>query len=306
MILKFAVKDFLEDREFQNLSPFTLKTYRRSLADFLRYCDGEGVHDTDGIGRRTVKGYLIFCREELNNAPNTVNLKLRILKAFVNYLIDEDLYDSDKKPFKKIGYAKVDSRIEVFNDKHLRQMLRYFERESRNKPYHAYRNRTMMLTLISTGIRRGEIANLRWSDVDFESSMIVVYGKKRRENGIPITDKMRKELADFYTYCQSFFDGNVSEYVFCTVKRAPLDVDSVGSVFKRLKKKFGWENVRLSPHTFRHTFASRVVKNGMDPITLQRMLRHESLMMTQRYVNMWGPQLKEQNDKFNPLNKLDI
>jgi integrase/recombinase XerD len=306
MIVKFAVKEYLEDCEYKNLSAYTVTTYKRILADFERFCGESGISTVDQINKRTIREFMTHCRDDLGNVPSTINLKLRVLKAFVNYLIGEDLYDADIKPFRKIGFAKVDSRIETFNDKHLRQILRYYERESRNKPYHAYRNRTMVLTFISTGIRRGELANLRWSDIDFENSMILVFGKRRREDGIPITAKMRKELADFYTYCKSFFDGKMGEYVFCSTKREKLHAESIGTIFKRLKKRFGWEDVRLSPHTFRHTFSSRVVKAGMDPISLQRMLRHESLAMTNRYVNMWGTQLKEQNEKFNPLNKLDI
>jgi integrase/recombinase XerD len=306
MIVKFAVKDFLEDRTLQNLSPYTLKTYKRVLRDFEQYCGSRDVLKVEDISRLTVKGFLSYCHNELNNSPNTVNLKLRVLKAFVNYLIDEELYDVEKKPFKKISFAKVDSRIEVFNADHLLQMLRYFEKEARNKPYHAYRNRTIVITFLSTGIRRGELANLKWTDIDFGNNMIIVRGKRRREDGIPITDKLRKELSDFYKYCSDFFDGYLSDYVFCSTKRDGLDPESVGSIFKRLKKRFGWENVRLSPHTFRHTYASHVVKSGMDSISLQRMLRHESLNMTLKYVNLWGRELKEKNEQHNPLNNLDI
>jgi integrase/recombinase XerD len=306
MIVKFAVNDFLEDRKLQNLSPYTLNTYKRILRDFEQYCGSRDVLKVEDISRQTVKGFMAYCHNVLNNVPNTVNLKLRVLKAFVNYLIDEELYDAENKPFKKISFAKVDSRIEVFSADHLLQMLRYFEKESRNKPYHAYRNRIIIITLLSTGIRRGELANLRWVDIDFENSMIIVCGKKRMEDGIPITEKLRNELSDFYKYCYDFFDGDLSDYVFCSTKREALSPDSIGSIFKRLKSRFGWEDVRVSPHTFRHTYASHVVKSGMDSISLQRMLRHESLNMTLKYVNLWGTELREKNDKHNPLNKLDI
>jgi integrase/recombinase XerD len=306
MIVKFAVKEFLEDREFANRSNYTLTTYRRVLKDFERHCTDQGVQHVDRINKRIVRGYLSYCRDELGNKPSTTNQKLRILKAFVNYLIAEDLYDADQKPFKNVTFAKEDSRIETFNDKHLRQILRYFDKMARHKPFHAYRNRMIVLTALATGVRRGELANLRWSDIDFENSVVAVYGKKRSVASVPITDKMRKELSDYYMYCKTIYDGNPSKYVFCASDKQPIKPESIGTVFKRLRRRFGWTDVRLSVHTIRHTFASRSIKNGMDPITLQRMMRHESLQMTQRYVNMWGTALKDQNDKFNPLNKLDI
>jgi integrase/recombinase XerD len=306
MIVKFAVKDFLEDRGFANLSEYTLTTYGRVLTSFERFCAENGVQNVDKITKRTVRGFLNYCREELGNSPSTVNQKLRIVKVFVNYLISEDLYDADIKPFKNIKFAKEDSRIETFSDKHLRQILRYFDRMARHKPFHAYRNRIIVLTMLSTGMRRGELANLRWTDIDFENSVISVYGKKRQVASIPITGKMRKELSDYYMYVKTIYDGNPGVFVFSSSAKTQLAAESIGMIFKRLKRKFGWEDVRLSAHTLRHTFASRSLKNGMDPITLQRMLRHESLQMTQRYVNMWGTALKDQNDKFNPLNKFEI
>ncbi|MFJ8256324.1 tyrosine-type recombinase/integrase [Peribacillus asahii] len=64
--------------------------------------------------------------------------------------------------------------------------------------------------------------------------------------------------------------------------------------------------MRLSAHTFRHTLTSKALKNSMDAITLQRILRHESLQMTQRYVDMWKSDLKYHNEKYNPLNDIDL
>jgi integrase/recombinase XerD len=80
----------------------------------------------------------------------------------------------------------------------------------------------------------------------------------------------------------------------------------VKCIFKRLKKVMDFNGVRLSAHTFRHTFAVRMVKAGADAFTVQKMLRHTALSMTMRYVNLYGTALKEQNDKFNPLNAIEL
>ncbi|MGM0828088.1 MAG: tyrosine-type recombinase/integrase [Bacillota bacterium] len=306
MIVKFAVREFIADREFANLSSYTLKTYRRVLEDFDRHCVENGIVSVTDVDKSVIRSYLNYCRRDLNNVPSTLNQKLRVLKAFINYLKAEEIYDSESNPFKNVKFAKVETRIETLNDKHLRQILRYFDRMARHKPFHAYRNRMIIITLLSTGMRRGELVNLRWSDIDFENNVVTVYGKKRQSASIPITSKLRKELSDFYMYVKSVYDSKPSKYVFSNSAKGQLKPDSVSMIFKRMKKIFGWDDVRLSSHTFRHTFSSRALKSGMDPITLQRILRHESLQMTERYVNMWGSALKDQNDKHNPLNKFDF
>lgn len=307
MVLKFAVKDFLEDREFSNLSSHTIKGYKRVLNSFNEFCANEAeVTSVNEITRSTIKGFLLYCKNELGNGPQTINTKIRILKVFINYLVDEGICEKDDRLFRNVKYTKVEERIQVFSDSQIMQMLRYFDRQSRNKPYHAYRNKIIVITMLGTGIRLGEVCNLRWQDIDFNSGLVSVFGKKRKVVTIPIATKLRKELADFYVYNQSFFDGKLSPYVFCSTKKTQLSTDTVASIFKRLKELHDFDGVRLSAHTFRHSFASRALRNGMDAITLQRILRHESLQMTERYVNMWASDLKDHNEKFNPLNDIDI
>lgn len=306
MILKFAVKEFLDDRKFANLSLHTLRNYKRILTAFETYCiSDENIANLKEVTRGTIKGFLNYCRDK-GNSPETINGKLRVLKVFFNYAIAEDFISREVDLFRNIKFSKSDERIDVFTDKHVKQILHYFDRQSRNKPFHAYRNKIAVITMLGTGMRRGELCNLRWVDVDFGNHLVTVFGKKRKAVSIPIAKKLRKELADYYVYVQSFFDGNPSQYVFCTMQKGQLSSETIGAVFKRLNKLFNFEDVRLSAHTFRHSFASRALKNGMDAITLQRMLRHETLQMTQRYVNMWGADLSDSNEKHNPLNDIDL
>ncbi|MBA9088042.1 site-specific recombinase XerD [Fontibacillus solani] len=77
-------------------------------------------------------------------------------------------------------------------------------------------------------------------------------------------------------------------------------------MFKKLKHIMNFKDVRLSCHTFRITFAVKCIQNGIDAFTLMRLLRHTDIAMTNRYVRMFGTALKSQNDKFNPLNEINL
>lgn len=306
MLLKFAIQDFKDDRIYKNLSERTIESYLATLNEFQSYCADRKIINVEDVTPSIIKSYIVFLQQERNNNPTTRNSKLHHLKIFFNYLQECEIIDEKHNPTKKIPYAKTELKIEVFNDYHIKQMLNYFRRlKTREKSLYAYRGYAMILTLLGTGMRLGELVNLKWNDIDFANGTVVVFGKKRQQSSIPITNKLVKELAEYRIFCEQEF-GDLSPYVFVNRQNKQLTTNAVKCIFKRLKKIMNFKDVRLSCHTFRHTFAHRFLQAGGDVFTLQKMLRHSDLSMTERYLAIWGTALKEQNEKFNPLNKLDI
>lgn len=303
MLLKFAIQDFIEDREFKNLTQKTISGYSATLKEFQEFISEQEVVNANDVTQSHIKSYLLHCKKNKNNNPTSINHKLHNLKIFFNYLQDIEVISEKQNPAKKINYVKEDIKIEVFNDYQIKQMLDYYRRiKRREKGFYAYRNYTIIVFLLGTGSRLGELINLRWDDIDFINNTIVFYGKKREYSSIPMTEKLKKELMEYKTYCEQTFES-LSEYVFTNRKNEKLTDNAVKCIFKRLKKVMNFKNVRVSCHTFRHTFAVNMIKNNCDIFTLQKMLRHKDLSMCRRYVN-FGTALKEQNDKFNPLNEI--
>lgn len=307
MLFKFAVKDFIEDREFKNLSPVTIENYQRTLNEFHDFCVDREIVDVTDVTPATIKSYLLHCQKERKNNPTSINTKLHNLKIFFNYMVEIEIIDEKKNPVKKVDYVKANVKIEVFSDEQVKKMLNYYARmKYREKSFFAYRDYAIILTLLGTGIRLGELVNLKWSDVDFFNQTITVFGKKRQQSSIPMTDKLKKELAEFKVFVEQNFENQEIEYVFTNAQNKQLTPNAIKCVFKRLKQVMNFKNARVSAHTFRHYFAVSMVKAGADPFTIQKMLRHSNLNMTLRYVNLFGTALKSQNDKYNPLNGLDI
>lgn len=307
LIIKFAIQEFLEDREFNNLSQKTIEALKLTLDEFQSYCADQEIVNVNDVRQQTVKSYLLHCQKERNNNPTTRNSKLRRLKTFFNYLVENEIIDEKKNPIKGLMQVKEDIQISTFTDHHIQQMLNYYRRiKDRTRSFQAYRNYCMIVFLLGTGARLGEMRNLKWNETDLINGTIVLYGKKRVQSSIPITEKLVKELSEYKMFCQQYF-GELSDYVFVSEdKNEQMAVDSIKNIFKKLKDVMGFKDVRLSAHTFRHSFAKRYLMAGGDLFSLQKMLRHSQISMTQRYVNLFGTELRELNNRHNPLNDLDI
>ncbi len=217
------------------------------------------------------------------------------------------MYTPNTVPTKGIQRFKTDLKIEVFSDEQIRQIIKYFYRmRNKDKTLYSYRNVIMVWLLLGTGARLAELVRLRWRDIDFEHETISLFGKNRTAMNLPIARKLKKELTEYRVFIDYHFKQCLPDYVLTDMQGKPLNENAVKCVFKRAKTVLNFEDVRLSAHTFRHTFAHRCIMAGMDIYTLQKMMRHSDLGMVQRYLALWGTALKEQNDKFNPLNTLNL
>jgi thioredoxin reductase (NADPH) len=216
MLLKFAIDDFLSEKEYHNLSETSINSYMYTLLGFNNFCSEQQIIDTNDVKENTVKDFLKFCMKERDNNPTSISHKLRNLKAFFNYMVEEEIIG--ESPAKKIKPPKIDIKIEVYSDDDIKQMLNYYKRQHRREgTYLPFRNYMIIITFISTGIRLGELCNLEWSGVDLINDNMIVFGKKRQQSSVPITSKLKKELSQYHIYCQHVFD-KMPKYVFVNAK----------------------------------------------------------------------------------------
>ena len=306
MLLKFALQDFLEDREYKNIATTTIVSYQNALNPFVDYCTSQSVMNVQEITNQTVKRYIIHCQKEKGHNATTTNSNLKRIKAFLNYMVEIEVIKSN--PANVIKQSREDIRIEVFSDYHIKQMLNYYRRiKRREQSFFAYRDYSMIVTFLSSGCRLSEIVRLKWSDINFQQNTMSIFGKSRKYETIPVTEKLVKELSAYKVYCEQFFGKDqLNEYIFTNRLNKQLSENAVQNTFKRLSKIMNFRDVRLSAGTFRHTFCQRCIQAGMSTFAVQKMMRHSSIAVTERYSAMWGNDLKEQNDKYNPINNLNI
>lgn len=211
MLLKFAFQDFIADRKFKNTTKANIRNYQTLLGEFVNYCIERGLLNVNDITHTHIKNYLVWCQEKGNNAT-TINTKLLRIRAFFNYLVEEEIIKNN--PAKKIKRLKEDVKIDVFTDEQIKQMLNFYRRMKRREHnFFAYRDYTLIVVLLGTGLRRSEVINLKWVDVDFKNLNISVFGKSRKKETVPITEKLAKELMAYQTFCRQHF-RELSKYVF--------------------------------------------------------------------------------------------
>lgn len=277
MLLKFAYQDFLADRKFKNTTQTNIGNNERTLGLFIEYCLEQGVINIEDVGQSHVRNYLIDCQER-GNKPSTINTKIMRIRAFFNYLLEEKIVSENMAH--KVKSQKEDVKIDVFTDEQIFQMLAYYRSLRRKeKSYFSYRGYFLFMLLLGTGLRRKEVINLKWSDIDIANETMNVYGKSRQYETVFITEKLVKELSIYRVFCKNYF-GVENEYVFLKRDNTQMTDNSIMLLFKNLQKHMNFKDMRVSPHTFRHTFCRRLA--------------------------MSGNELKEQNDKHNPLNNLNI
>lgn len=307
LLIKHAKKEFLEEKSFKNVSEKTLSNYSETLSMFHSFCINNEVIDLADVTQGTIKSYLRYCKDERNNKPVTLNSRLLTLKIFFNYLESADIISEKQNAPKKIEYLKTDDRVIAPTDQQIKEILSYFRRmKGRDKTIYVMRDSLMVVTLISTGLRLSEMLSLKWENMDYENGYMLIFGKARILQGIPMSHKLKQELLEYRIYCEKYFGGSLPEYVFTNQKGQQMTPDAVKNVFKRVNQAMGFKDISISAHKFRHYYASVLVKNGIEGFALMGLLRHKNISTSQRYVTLFNNELSKKNEEFNPLNHLDI
>ncbi|MGE7864897.1 tyrosine-type recombinase/integrase [Bacillus paramycoides] len=303
-LLRFMIKDYLEDKELSGLTPRTVQSYGDTLNEFSRWlvADREIINIED-ITPQVIKSYLLYCSKERGNTVVTRNGKLQHLKTFFRYLEDEDVIEIRSNPTNKIKPAKTDKAIKVYSDEQIKQMLRYYRRmRSRENTLYSYRGHTIIVVLVGTGIRLGELVSMRWDSVDLLNKSITIFGKNRKSLSTPLTDKVARELYEYRLFCEGLYK-KLPTHVFTDNRGNQLTPNAIKLMFTRLSQRVGF---KTTAHMFRHTYASNSLRAGMDIYTLSKLMHHSQIRTTEVYLHAFGNSLAESNDKYNPLNRFDI
>jgi len=280
------IKQFLSHLEVEkNYSSHTLINYQHDLEEFAIFLDKTPI---DKVDYSVLRRFLALLRNH-NLKPRSVARKLSSLRSFFRYLQREKVVSSN--PAALLVTPKLDKPLPHFLSE--QEAIKMIEAPAHDK-ISQLRDRAIFETLYSTGIRVSELVGLDSQDVDFISNIIRVMGKGRKERLVPIGDKALEAL-------QEYIDKRPkkSNILFLNKNGTRLSTRSVGNIINKCVLEQAITQ-HVTPHMFRHSFATHLLDRGADLRSVQELLGHVNLSTTQIYTHLTTDKLKKVYDHAHP------
>lgn len=299
-----TIRQYLEYCNYRkHLNAKTLKAYRTDLTQYMTFCSGS----SEPLSRETVDHFLTALHKRYK--PKTIKRKIASLKAFFHYLEYIDLMTEN--PFSKIDThfreARLLPKTIPFHSIQALLSTLYAQKEKASSDYQlrcCIRDIAVIELLFATGIRISELCSLKPEDIDFESGNLLIYGKGAKERVLQIGNS--EVLSALLLYRETFQE----------------DISSAGYFFvNRLKHKLSDQSVRymiihytelagitqhITPHMFRHSFATLLLEQDVDIRYIQRILGHSSISTTEIYTHVSNVKQKDILFHKHPRNLMEV
>lgn len=294
MRFREALESFLMSRESKNCARGTVEWYELMLNKFHSFLIENKVN-FDKCTVHTLRAYLRHLGRDLNYSDKYILGHYRVLKAFFNYLTKEGLINDN--PTKNLEKPRQEQKLfPVLSQSQVKLLL---EQPDKNT-FEGYRNFVMMKVLYETGIRLQELLNIQLEHLNIEQGFIQVFGKGNKERFVFMGVKLRQELYRYLKKREHIY----SSYLFVNRNGLPVDRRTFQYSLKRYGEKAGIKGVRVSPHTFRHTFATEFVKRDGNLKVLKELLGHRDLETVEVYLTLDKDHLRQAFLKRSPLDNL--
>lgn len=279
----------------KGLAKNSIESYTRDVQKLILFItDKELILDPIQINTETIHHFIYEVSKQLN-ARSQARL-ISGLRSFFNFLIVEKYRTTN--PTELIEQPKMGRKLpEILSQSEIDTIIQTIDLSHPQ----GERNRAMLETLYGSGLRVTELITLKLSDLFFEDGFIKVQGKGNKERYVPIND-LNQHYINLYTQEIRVHLPRVKGFedtLFLNRNGKQLTRNMVFIILKELAQKAGIKK-KISPHTFRHSFATHLLEKGADLRAIQQMLGHESITTTEIYVHLDRTFLKEVLEKFHP------
>ena len=281
------LNEYLEYLEYErHYSSYTTDNYERDIEEFLDYLERESINYLK-LEYSDIRLYLAYLKEEKHEKSTSISRKLSALRSYYKYLCSNNkvktnlfnLISSPKKEQKLPRYFEYNELEELFNVPDL-------------ETYLGQRDRLVLELLYATGIRVGELVKIKLKDINKSERTILIHGKGSKERivnyGEYASDILNIYLNDGYKELNKFN----SNYLVLNNQGRVITERGIRYILTNLIKKTSLHK-NISPHMLRHSFATHLLNEGCDILSVKELLGHESISSTQIYTHITNDRLKD-------------
>ena len=293
--MKYIEKYLEYLRVVKKYSEKTIISYYDDLILYNEFLGNKFINILD-INYDTVKEYMKYLYS-LNIGKSSISRKLSSIRGLYNYLLREDLVKDNY--FNKISNPKKDNYLPKFlKDDELNKLFSVCKYDTAINQ----RNSVIIELLYATGIRVSELVNIKLSDIDLNERIIKVLGKGSKERIVIFNNHTKKAIDIYLNDGYHIFNKVNSGYLILNKDGNKLSERYVRNIINKLVINAGLD-IKISPHTFRHTFATDMLEDGSDLMTVKELLGHESLNTTSIYTHVTNEQIRKVYDMAHPRAK---
>ena len=288
---------FIEYLKYQrNYSDCTCNNYNKDLNEYNSFILSNKINYKN-MNYNEAKEYVIYLNKK-NDAKSTISRKLSSLRTFYKYLVLNNKVESN--PFLLVSSPKKEKRIPKFiNYNNMEEILNV----PNIKTKEGQRERVILEVLYASGVRVSELVNIKLKDIDFSNKNILIFGKGSKERLVSFGDYALEYINLYLKEGRNLLlDGVKSDYLIVGKKSEKLTTRRVEQIIDDIIKRTSIK-LNITPHMFRHTFATHLLDNGCDLLVVQELLGHASLSSTEIYTHVSNEHLREVYLKCHPRNK---
>jgi len=293
------VKKYLVFLQFEKkLSNNTINAYWNDLEKYLSYLSARfKIQKLSSIKLIHIKDYIQAINEfDRSKENSTINRLISSIKNFHRYLLLHKIIDKD--PGKLLKSVKVRQKIPVvLSVEEINKIIDRIDLNDKN----GIRNKCIVLLLYSSGLRVSELVNLSLTNLFLDEDIIKIFGKGSKERLVPIGHTAKSLLIDYINNIRHHYSKKTDTkgILFLSNRGKNLSRKTVWNIIKICSMNSGI-NKNISPHTFRHSFATHLLEGGADLRVVQALLGHSSITTTQIYTLLDKTYLKEIHKEFHP------
>ncbi len=281
------VDDFLDYLKYQKTySLYTITSYENDLKQYLEYLKREDLNYKD-IKYSDIRFFLMYLKKEAQEKSSSISRKLSSIRGFYNFLINKEKIESN--PFVLVNGPKKEKKLPRYFE--YNELEELFKVPDTKTPL-GQRDLLILELLYATGIRVGELVSIKVSDINKYDKTIKILGKGNKERNVRFGEYAADILNLYLKEGRESLNKKNCEYLFLNNLGGKLTERGVRYILSNIVKRTSL-NKNISPHMIRHSFATHLLNEGCDLLSVQQLLGHESISATQVYTHVSTDRLKE-------------